>query len=375
MGIRKWLYLCLIITLVSCSQKISNSFLFVGSLTDGVPGDGIHVYEFNYKTAELTEVHKQGDLINSSFLTISPNGKNLYSVTESRMEYHGTLSSFSIDSTSGKITFLNKQTTGGRNPVHAIVNNTNEHVIVSNFTDSGISIFECEGNGSLKPYSQLLEFAGSSVTKGRQDESHLHSSNFNVENDFLFSPDLGTDHIRVLSYDSENLLEFREDLTVKVKEGKGPRHFAFHPSGKYAYCLDEISGSVTAYTHSNGKLNEIGTYQSYKIKQEQHSSADIHVSPDGKHLYASNRQEENSIAIFAIDQKNGHLTLQGHHSTLGSIPRSFLIDPTGKYVIVANRVTNNIIVLKRNTKTGLLAKTGTEIKVSQPASIKMRNYK
>ena len=158
--------------------------------------------------------------------------------------------------------------------------------------------------------------------------------------------------------------------------GSGPRHFTFHPSGKYAYCVEELSGTISAYSYSNGRLDSIHRIFSYSQKLDIYASADIHISPDGNFLYASNRYEiENTISIYSINKGNGKLKLVGHQSTLGDHPRNFTIDPSGKYLLVANLVSNTIVVFKRNNKTGLLSKTKHVLSIPRPSCLQMRVYK
>lgn len=363
----------LVFAFFSC-QSPSKTYLFVGSYTDGQKAEGIYVYKLKNKTGALIEVEREGNLINPSFLTISPNGKFLYACTESKMATSGSVSAFAIDSLTGKITFLNKQSAGGRNPVHVVVDQHNEYVICSNFTDAGISVFKCDTSGRLEPLSELLEFSGKSIVSGRQDEAHLHSAHFSPDNNYVFAPDLGTDKIRAFTFDHQNLLTEIDSLTVETKKGSGPRHFTFHPNHKWAYCIEEISGAVSFYAYQNGHLELRDSYFSYSKKQESYSSADIHVSPDGKFLYASNRGAENTIAIFAINEAQGSLSLIGHQPTGGEIPRSFVIDPSGQFLMVANRSSNQISVFKRDLKSGLLTITKTVLHISDPSSLKMRKY-
>jgi 6-phosphogluconolactonase (cycloisomerase 2 family) len=246
--------------------------------------------------------------------------------------------------------------------------------ITSNYTDPGVSIFECNPDGSLQPFSKLIEFEGSSIVKGRQEEAHLHSSTFSPEGKYVFSPDLGSDKIRVLRFNHQGRLTVVNRLTIDTEPGAGPRHFTFHPTEPFAYCVEELSGSVSFYHYKNGHLSLSNTYRCYEHQQAVYSSADLHVSPDGRHLYISNRQDENSISIFEIDQQTGGLTLKGHHSTYGTIPRSFVIDPSGNYVIVANQTSNEIVVFRRNVETGLLTKISVTMGLTLPSSLKMRRY-
>ena len=359
---------------MSFGQDSPETLLFVGSYTDGKKGDGIHVYSLE-ADGGLTERYKQSDLVNSSFLAVAPNGKYLYSVTESKLEKDGSVSAFKIDSASGKLTFLNKQTTDGRNPVHLNVHDDGKFVVSGNYTDAVINIYECEADGRLKPSSQLVEFSGSSIVSPNQDVAHAHSTNFSPDGKYLYVMDLGTDKIHAFKFNKENAAKLTTfgDGTLAAEPGSGPRHFAFHPNGKYGYCINELNGTVTSFAYKQGILHPIATNFSYAEKRENYQAADIHVSPDGKFLYASNRGE-NTLAIFAIDKSSGRLKLVGHESTFGDHPRSFVIDPTGQYLVVANQTTGNLVTFKRNMKTGKLTKLPKEVQLKTPASLKMRSY-
>lgn len=347
----------------------------MGSYTEGKKSEGIFVYEFNPNNGKLKEVEREGNLINPSFITLSPNGKYLYACTESKLEINGSVTAFEIDTLTGNINFLNKKTTGGRNPVFLIVDKNNEYVINANYTDAGISVYKLKKDGSLNPFSTLLVFERRSIIPGRQDESHIHSVNFSPDNRYILAPDLGADKIRVLSFSQEGVLTVIDSLTIDTKAGSGPRHFTFHPNNVFAYCMEELSGTVTSYNYQNGQLKWVDSDFSYSKEQETYKSADIHISPDGRFLYASNRwKNENTISIFSIQQTKGTLSLVGHQSTFGDIPRSFVIDPSGQFLIVANQVTGLIVVFKRDLETGLLTKTNTEIRIDLPSSLKMRTY-
>jgi len=355
-------------------QDTTTIYLFVGSYTNSEAREGITVYQFNELNGSLTEVEKESNLINASFLTISPNQKFLYACTDTKLDTDGTVSSFKIDSTSGELTFLNKQTTGGRNPVHLTVDKTNTYVISANYTDAGISVFKCNSDGSINPLTQLIEFSGSSVNQARQKAAHIHSCNLSHDNTYLFAPDLGSDLIRTFLFKNGSLTAI-DSLTLSTEKGSGPRHFTFHPNHSFAYCIQELNGTIAAYAYANGQLKPIDSYTSYQTQQDEYSSADIHISPDGKFLYTSNRHDENTISIFSINQTNGKLTLKGHQSTFGAIPRSFVIDPSGRYLIVANQRSNQVIVFKRNLESGLLLKTDVKIDVNSPAGLKMAKFK
>jgi 6-phosphogluconolactonase len=359
------------------AQNNSKTFLFIGTYTEGKIDLGIYIYEFDSKTGDLKFSSNAENMTNPSFLTISPNGKFLYACTDTKMPNKGSVTAFKIDSINGKITLINKQASGGENPVYLTVYKNNKFIVNGNYTEGNVTIFSANEDGSLNPYSQIIQFTDSSINKTRQEKAHIHSTVFSPKNDYIFLPDLGADKIRVYKFDSNNLKPLMpiDDSIVNTVPGSGPRHFTFHPNGNFAYCIEELSGMVSAYSYNNGKLDSIQRIFSYSKTQESYGSSDIHISPDGLFLYASNRwNKENTISLFSINQNTGKLTLVGHQPTFGDHPRNFIIDPTGNFILVANQVTNNIVVFKRNWKTGLLTKTKTEISVPRPSCLQMRKY-
>ena len=340
-------FLLIMILQPSFGQDDISTFLFAGSYTDGKIGAGIHVYKFDNVTGHLEEVEKKEDLINASFVSLSPNGQYLYACTETKLDREGSVSAFKIDTITGSLSFLNKQPSGGRNPVHINTDRGDDYVVNANFTDAGLSIFEVDHDGSLKPYSQLIEFEGSSVTKRRQDKAHLHATYFSPDGKYLFAMDLGTDKIHSFEFDDSNVDRFvsMDNSSFTKVIGSGPRHFTFHPNHKLGYSINEINGTVSGYLYSEGKLTPNGVHFSYSQEYERYQSGDIHISPDGAFLYASNRgDDENSLSIFSIISSDGTFNPIGHQSTFGIHPRSFVIDPTGHFLLVANQASGNIVV-------------------------------
>nr|WP_294858887.1 lactonase family protein [uncultured Fluviicola sp.] len=371
----KILFLFLLVNLSSFSQP-GKTVLFVGTYTDNKPDSGIYIYEFNSSTGELTGISQGSNITNPSFLTISPNGNYIYACTDTKMPNEGSVSAFQFDSISGTLNFLNKQPSGGENPVYLTTSENNEFVINANYTAGSVSVFSTNADGSLNPFSQLVPFSGSSINSRRQEKAHIHATVFSPDFKYIFFPDLGSDKIRVFEFDpaEKQPLKVIEKLDVTAIPGSGPRHFIFHPDKPFTYCIEELSGTISAFKVENGKLDSIQRIFSYSNLQEDYNSADIHISPDGLFLYTSNRLYENTLSIFSIDQTNGTLKLVAHQSTLGDNPRNFVIDPSGRFLIVANQVSNKLIVFKRNPETGLLTKTGNEIAVKNPTCLKMRNY-
>jgi 6-phosphogluconolactonase len=376
-SLSKFLSLFIILILVmSCQSTKETTLLFVGSFTDKKPGEGIHVYEFNNNTGESTLKFTLDSVTNTSFLKLSKNGKYLYSVMDSQMPYNGKIASFAVDASKGEVDLINKQDCGGLNPAHIDIDKTGTILASSHYSDGSLSIFKINEDGSLNPYSQVLRFKDSSIIKSRQEASHIHSCNFSPDNRFLFAHDLGADKIRRFSLNmtSQDFI-LKNENEIKMAPGSGPRHFTFRPDGKFGYSISELSGKIMAFKYKNGELEFIEDYQSYKKQQDIYRAADIHISPYGEFLYASNRgPEEDSIVVFSIDKKTGKLHLLEHTVTGGEHPRNFAISPEGKFLLVANQFSNSITLFKRDFNTGRLIKLPNEIKVNNPSSIQMKRY-
>lgn len=371
---KKLTYLFILLLSISFVFAQSKTFMFVGTYTDGKPDKGIYVYELNPTNGDLNLVFNAENIVNPSFLTVSPDGKFLYACTETKLPQHGNVSAFSINSKNGSLKFINKQSANGENPVYVSVHKNNKFVVSANYGEGNVTVLTKNADGSLNPFVQSIQFSGTSINKERQEKPHVHSANFSPKNDFLFLPDLGTDKIRTFKFDDRQKEPLNEanKLTINTEAGGGPRHMAFHPNQKFAYSIEEMSGNIVGYKYINGQLSKIQSIMSNQKKADIYSSADIHISPDGKFLYATNRVE-NTISIFKI-AKNGLLTLLGHESTFGETPRNFNIDPTGNFVIVANQSSNNIVVFRRNTKTGLLTKLSDDTKVLHPSCLQFKTY-
>jgi 6-phosphogluconolactonase len=363
----------LFIVLSSFGQK-TRTLLFIGSYTRGEPSTGIYVYEFDTENGSMKKLSEVDTIINPSFINLSSNGKYLYACTETKlMKHKGILAAFKIDSINGQLTLMNKVSAEGENPVYVSVGNSDNFLVNANYDGANLSVFSLKKDGSLNKLEQLIQFKDSGIIKQRQERSHPHAAVISPEGKFVCVPDLGADKIRVFEI-MENKLKERKELTIATPPGAGPRHLVFHPNGKFAYCTGELNGNILSYSYSDGKLTFIQTLSSYSKEQPYYATSDIHVSPDGKFLYASNRGEENSISVFSINDK-GRLIRIGQEDTGGKHPRFFNIDPSGKFLAVANVETGNVIVFKRDPGTGLLTKTGTEIKVFAPSCIQFRIYK
>lgn len=355
----------LLLALQSCAQK-SNYNLLIGTYTNGGKSEGIYIYDFNIETADFKPKHIAKGVENPSYLTVSENNKFVYSVNESGDK--STVSAFSFDGIKGELKFLNKLPTQGGDPCYIIADEKN--VISANYSGGSASVFGVGKDGSLGELKQLVQHSGKSVNRNRQNSPHVHMAVFSPDHKYVLINDLGTDKVYTYKYaaGSERNVLVAQD-SVSIAPGAGPRHLTFSKDGKYAYLIHEMDGGVTAFSYNNGTLKPI---QETKITEEgfagENGAADIHLSPDGKFLYASNRGSENKITIFAAE-KGGILNKTGQISTLGKGPRNFVIDPSGRFLLVANQGTNTVIIFERNFETGALKDTGKRIELAAPVCL------
>ena len=365
---RKFFFFSFVLLSFCCSAQ--NFYLFIGTYTTA-GSKGIYVYRFNAATGNAEWVSNTDSSKNPSYLAVAPNEKMVYAVNETEP---GKVSAYTFDKNSGKLTFVNQQPTGGNDPCYVSVSKNNKWIVVANYGGGSATALSVNNDGSLNPYSQLFQDSGSSVNKQRQEKPHVHSAIFSPAQDYVYTPDLGLDKVMVYKFNAAvpKPMTPANPPFVTVTGGDGPRHLAFHPNQKFVYLIEEMSGTVGAYQYANGKLTLI---QHLPTHPEEYKgdigSADIHISPDGKFLYASNRGAENTITIFSVDAATGKLKLVGYQPVMGKTPRNFIIDPTGNYLLAANQNSDNVVIFKRDKQTGLLKATGKEIKVSMPVCLQM----
>lgn len=348
------------------------NYLLIGTYTGG-SSEGIYVYKFNSETGDnsFVSVAKSS---NPSFLAISPNKKYVYAVNENadstKFTVGGNISAFSFDAKKGVLTEINKQPSGGKHPCYVAIDKTGRWVFAGNYTSGSIGLLHANTDGSLDTLKQVIQHSGSGPNKARQQGPHVHSTNLSPDNKFLFVPDLGIDKVMVYSFNNKTGV-LKPTSSAASEPGSGPRHFDFSPNKKFAYLMEEMSGTVVCYKVNNGtlELNQRISAHPTDFKGVV-GSADIHVSPDGKFLYCSNRGDENTITIFSINHADGKLKLVGYQSTLGKTPRNFNFDPSGNFLLVANQNSNDIFIFKIDRKTGLLTDTEKKITVGNPVCIK-----
>mgnify|MGYP003575013448 CR=1 FL=1 len=363
-----------ILTLFIYTTVFAQTYVFFGSFNHDKETEGIYVYELDTIKGKLKKITTYKGVLNPSYLTLSPDGKYLYSCTESKTPGAGSVSSFAFDKEKKSLIYLNSQKSGGENPVYTTTDNSGKWLINGNYTEGSVSVYPIAEDGSIQSAVQYFKYTeGSNFRANRQDRAHIHATVFSPDNKYIYFTDLGADKIRCYKFDNTSAKPLTEELSISTDPGSGPRHLTFHPNGKFAYCIEEISGMVSAYKYNDDKLKPMmGVPVFINEPIEGCEGSDTHISPDGKFLYASNRSNENHIVIFSIDN-NGLLKKIGYQSTFGLHPRTFAIDPSGKFIIVTNVNSSNAVVFKRDIKTGLLKKTN-KVEIPNVSCVKIRKY-
>jgi 6-phosphogluconolactonase len=362
---------------VAAPQKANAPYLmYVGTYTTKQSSKGIYAYRFDATTGKLSSIGLAAESTDPSFVAVHPNGKYLYAVNEVdnfNGAKSGALSAFGIDRKTGTLKLLNQVSTHGAGPCYVSLDKTGSYVLVANYDGGSVATFAVQGDGSLSLVKGFVQHSGSSADQQRQEGPHAHWIGMSPDNRFALAADLGLDDVLIYQLDStKGALIPGNPPFAQVKAGSGPRHFAFHPNGKFGYVLTEMAATVTVFSYQakNGALTAIQTLPTLpKDYSGPTEAAEIVVHPSGKFLYASNRAGVDTITIFSIDPAKGTLKEAGRVSTKGKTPRNFAIDPTGSFLLAANQESGNVVVFRIDTATGQLTPTGQEEEVPAPVCI------
>ncbi len=345
----------------------SGYYVYVGTYT-GHGSRGIYLWRFDPATGRAEPAGLAAETENPSFLAIHPSRKYLYAVNENDK---GMVTAFAIDPATGKLKKLNSISTEGSGPCHLSVDRSGRALAAVNYGSGNVVLMRLNPDGSLGGVVSRDQHTGTGPDKARQEGPHAHSINFTPDGNFAVAADLGTDSLYVYRFDASKPQLTRDNsLTVKTAPGAGPRHFAFHPDGKYGYAINEMASTVTAYSYDGkGKLTTLGSVSTLpKNFRGENSTAEVVVHPNGKVLYGSNRGVD-SIAVFSIDPATGKLTPRAQTPTQGKEPRNFALDPTAQYLFAANQNSNNIVLFRVDSQ-GQLKPAGQTLSCVSPVCVR-----
>ncbi|WP_169303318.1 lactonase family protein [Pedobacter cryophilus] len=347
--------------------------LIVGTYTK-TQDKGLFVYKFDSKKGTLTYESSSEGIKNPSYLAISDDGTKVYSVNESGTDRKGGVSAFNFNQKTGKLNFINEQDTKGTGPCYISIANDNKYIFTANYAGGNVSALPLNNDGSIGKLTQLVQHVGSSVDKSRQKEPHAHSAIFSPAGDILYSADLGTDKLYAYQYNPNNAQPLSEatQAFTKIEPGYGPRHFAFNKQANRVYVIAEMKAMVSVFSYQDKALKHLQDISMNTADfKGTNGAADIHLSNDGKFLYATNRGSVNEIVIFKVDKSTGELERIGAESSRGKTPRNFMITANDRFLLVANQNSDDVYVFKRNKKTGLLNYNNQKITVGSPVCLKM----
>lgn len=341
--------------------------LLVGTYTQS-DSKGIYVLNFDTATGKAIELSHTDSSSNPEFLTITKDKKFVYAVNEVK---DGMVATYAFNN--DKLTLLQLKSTKSPDPCYITLSPDERNIFVANYTGGSITQYHRFADGLISDAQQFIQHNGSSINIPRQEKAHVHGAFFSPDGNYLLTPDLGMDQVNIYPYNSNEAvpLNISNSKSIVSKPGSGPRHIAFSKNGRFLYVIEELSGSISVYKYDKGKTTFIQSVITHEPNYKGlPGSADIHVSPDGKYLYASNRGDENNIAKFPI-LATGQLEQQKMKlfSTLGKKPRNFTISKDGNWLLVANQDTDNIVIYKVNKETGDLINTGNSIHVPMPVCL------
>lgn len=363
----------LIVILALNTVAAQEYYLLVGTY-NSAKSEGIYVYRFSSKDGSAKEVsHIKAS--NPSFLTVSPDKRFVYAVNETGNSTGkgGHVSSFAFNTKNGTLTFVNSQSSEGNHPCYITTDKTGKWVLAGNYSTGNFCVLPVK-KGKLGKATGMIQHIGSGPDTTRQKSPHVHGIFMQKDNKGFYVTDLGTDKVMDYQFNPKSgKVTPSNPPFINMKPGSGPRHLVIHTEMPIVYVLNELTGTMTAVLVKN-KENRILQINSTFPSDMKGSpgSADIHLSPDNKFLYCTNRGNANSIAIFSID-KNGIASPAGFTSTLGEKPRNFNITPDGKFLLIANQESNEIIIFRRDENTGLLTNTGNKISIGKPVCLQWVN--
>ncbi|MCL6445792.1 MAG: lactonase family protein [Alicyclobacillus sp.] len=347
--------------------ELYDDWVYVGSYArEEEPG--IHVFGFERGSGTLTPLQALTGVANPSFLAINEEDRCVYAVSETEAAFSGVVTL--VARADGSLKIHSAHATNGSAPCHASWLPKHRAVIATNYGGGNVTLFPVDATGILLAASDNVWHEGQGVSAERQEAPHPHSAFPDVNERFVLVQDLGVDKVVVYAVEGSPP-RLRQHAEVEIQPGAGPRHIAFHPSGRYAYLINELDNTVMSFTY-NSEKGHLTLRQTLSTLPDGFDGtsycAHIQVSPDGRFVYGSNRGHD-SIVVFQVDPDDGSLTYVQHVSTEGHWPRHFNISPDGAWLLVANERSDNIVAFQVNRETGHLQPSGRSWEIQKPVCI------
>ena len=354
-----------------------DQFAYIGTYTDDGRSKGIYRLFLNATSGAMRVDGLAAESRNPSFLALHPNGRTLYAVNE--VHDHGgkptgAVTAFAIARESGALTLLNQLPSHGKDPCYVSVDRTGRTVLVANYTSGSIASFTVRQSGRLGVARTIVQHEGHGPNVERQTSPHAHCIMTDPGNRYVLAADLGVDGVLIYRFDERTGSIANVANGVAAKPGAGPRHLAFHPSGRFLYVVNELDSTLAVYTYDaeHGSLDQVQvTAASPGGTVAANHPADVHVASSGRYVYSSNRGDD-TIAVFGIDARSGQVTPVEQVSTGGKTPRNFALDPTGRFLLVANQRSDSILSFRVDAESGRLTPTGQTAEVPVPVCIRFR---
>lgn len=352
--------------------------LYVGTYT-GKGSRGIYAFRFHSDTGHLTPQGLAAETENPSYLAISPKAWFMYAVNETQQfegKPGGAVTAFTIDPATGLLARINQEPTRGADPCHVILDHSGKTVWVANYSGGSLDVYPVLEGGKLGDATYFEQYHGTGPDKERQEAAHAHSIAISRDNRWAVVADLGADRLHVYEL-TLSPLAVKPDTPsfASAPAGVGPRHTTFSHDSRFLYAVNELTSSLTTYSFdtTNGTLKALHTISALPASfHGESSAAAIRIDAEGRFLYTSNRGHD-SIAVFSL-QKPDQPHPVGHSPSGGKNPRDFNLDPTGKWMLVANQDSDNILVYPRDQQTGLLKPSTQTIATSKPVCLRfLRN--
>ncbi len=357
----------------SAQAASGDSLVYVGTYTRG-QSKGIYAYKLEASSGTFTSLGLVGETPNPSFLAVDPSHRFLYAANELNTfegKRGASVTAFSLDSATGKLTQLNAKASGGAGACHLVVDNDTKNLLVANYVDASVEDLSILPDGSLGAAPSFIVHTGKSIG-ARQAAAHAHCMVLDAANQHAYVCDLGQDKVIIYKFDSKTgTLTPNDPPSANIKTGSGPRHMALSPDGRQAYVVSEM-GSIITHLSCDPKTGALADLQTMSLLPEDFkgtsNAAEIAMHPSGKYVYATNRGND-SVAVFAIDPASGSLSFVQRIPTNGRTPRGMAIDPTGKFLLTGNQDSSSITVFNLDPATGKLTQVEKQLEAPLPVCI------